>query len=81
MKMGDQLPLYSSFSENEQKICILCKQSHDDRLELGNKFTYGEITIHLFCAVIYFLLIICIHSFINVHEYIGSSQSVNSMSK
>lgn len=49
--MDEQLPLYNSFSEDDT-VCILCKQSHDDPLELGDKFTYEDITIHLFCALL-----------------------------
>lgn len=49
--MASQLPLYSSFDEDEGTICVLCKQSHDDPLELGDKFTYDNITFHLYCAV------------------------------
>lgn len=49
-KMGDEVPLYNSFGIEDEK-CVFCKQSDDNVLELGDKFTYENITIHLFCAV------------------------------
>lgn len=48
--MANALPLYQSFDESQEK-CILCTNDTDDPTELGDILTYGEITIHFFCAV------------------------------
>lgn len=45
-----ELPLYRSFDESQEK-CILCTKDLDDPIEFGDKLTYGEITIHHYCAV------------------------------
>lgn len=45
------LPHYRSFDESEEAKCILCKTNVDDPIEYGDKVTYGDVTIHHFCAV------------------------------
>lgn len=45
------LPLYDSFEETEKEICVLCTQSHDDPIELGEKINIDNIALHHFCAV------------------------------
>lgn len=49
-----ELPLYRSYEEDDSENCILCTQDIDNPIELGDKLTYGEITIHHFCAVSHF---------------------------
>lgn len=53
----DELPHYRSFGEEneeeEELCCILCKQNINDPIELGDKLTYENITIHHYCAVRY----------------------------
>lgn len=45
-------PLYDSFDGNAaNKKCLFCKQNSEDVKNLGDKYSYGEVTLHNFCLV------------------------------
>lgn len=43
-------PAYVSFEEITSK-CVFCHQIYDDVKNLGDKYTYNDITLHNFCLV------------------------------
>ncbi|XP_055307028.1 PHD finger protein 7-like [Sitodiplosis mosellana] len=45
-------PLYDSFDGNvANKKCLFCNQNNDDVKNLGDKYSYGEMTLHNFCLL------------------------------
>lgn len=47
-------PFYNSFDENfSDAKCIFCKNTADDRIMFGDKYTINGITFHNFCLVRY----------------------------
>lgn len=49
--MEDEVPLYNSFDETSETICVMCSKSTDDPITLGKKLISGNITAHHFCLV------------------------------
>lgn len=44
-------PLYDSFEESSEPKCIFCKQNTNDTVLYGNKYDFGDMTVHNFCLV------------------------------